>query len=160
MNAAQFKKSLASIKKGQSRFTMIHEAACFALEQINQHGQTTPANQLLGVMHKADRVEALKTWFKDFGKCKENKDGSMEYSHKKDIFIEGEKVSNEDALAVATETPYFDLTKEIKPASSYDVMKGLQAVLKRAKSTSAKGLTVEHVELLDKIKALVPVEAK
>lgn len=158
MNAAQFKKSLASIKKGQARFTMIHEAACFALEQINSHGQTTPANQLISVMHKADRVEALKTWFKDFGKCKEKKDGSMDYSHKKEIFVEGESVSNEDALAAASETPYFELTKEIKPSSSYDVMKGIKTILSRAKAMQTKGMTVEHADLLEKLAEFVPAE--
>lgn len=158
MNAAQFKKSLATIKKGQARFTLIHDAACFALEQINNHGQTTPGNQLLAVLHKGDRVEALKTWFKDFGKCKEVKDGSLEYVHKKELLWDGEKIENEDMLAIAEATPYFELTKEIKPASSYDVMKGIKAVLSRAKATSAKGLTVEHADLLEKLAAFVPAE--
>lgn len=158
MNAAQFKKSLASIKKGQARFTMIHDAACFALEQINSHGQTTPANQLIGVMHKADRVEALKTWFKDFGKCKEIKDGSMVYVHKKELMWDGEKIENAEMLAIAEATPYFELTKEIKPASSYDVMKGIRSILARAKATRAKGLPVDHEDLLEKLKVFIPAE--
>jgi hypothetical protein len=128
------------------------------LEQINQHGQTTPANQLIGVMHKADRIEALKTWFKDFGKCKENKEGVMEYSHKKEIYIEGEIVTAEDAQAVAAATAYYELTKEIKPASSYDVMKGIKTILNRAKAMKGKGLTVEHEELLEKLAKFVPAD--
>lgn len=158
MNAAQFKKSLANLKKGQKRFTDIHEAALFALFQINTHGQTTPANQLVAVLHKGDRVDALKTWFHDFGKCKELKDGTIEYVHKRKIFIEGEEATPEEAQAAAESMPYFEYTKEIKPVSSYDVMKGVKSILSRAKAMQRKGLSVEHPELLKTLASLVPAE--
>src|SRR5574340_207625 len=148
MNATQFKKSLANLKKGQKRFADIHEAALFALFQLNTHGQTTPANQLIAVLHKGDRVEALKTWFHDFGKCKELKDGTIEYVHKREIFLDGEEATPEEAQAVAESTPYFEYTKETKPASSYDVMKGIKAVLAQTNARSGKDLTGKHAVLL------------
>lgn len=158
LNAAQFKKSLANLKKGQKRFADIHEAALFALFQINNHGQTTPANQLVAVLHKGDRVEALKTWFHDFGKCKELKDGTIEYVHKREIFIDGEETTPEEAQAAAEAMPYYEYTKETKPASSYDVMKGIKSILSRAKAMQGKGLSVEHSELLETLASLVPAE--
>lgn len=160
MNANEFKKSLVAIRKGQARFTLIHNAACFALEQVNLHGQTTPLNELLGVMHKADRIEALKTWFKDFGKCKELKDGTFEYVHKKELMLDGEVIEPAYAIETAAATPYFDYTKEIKPASSYDVFKGIHAILNRAKAMQAKGLPVEHADALDALKAMLPASAE
>ena len=156
MDSKQFKKNLGLIKKGEARFNRIHESAVFALAQINQHGQTTPANQLLGVMHKADRIEALKTWFRDFGKVNTQKDGTLKYVDAKKILWEGQPIPVMEAVEIASSMPYFEYTKEIKPASSYDVMKGLKSILTRAKAMEQHGGTIEHKEMLAKIVALIP----
>lgn len=164
MDAKQFKKNIGLIKKGAARFDMIHQCAVFALNQINgkdektgsPYGQTTPANELLSCMHKADRIEALKTWFHDFGKVVTVKDGTLKYSDKKEIFFDGEKIEPMQAIDYAEATPYFDYTKEIKPASSYDVMKGLKNILTRVKAMKTKGGTVEHEEMIAKIVSLIP----
>lgn len=156
MEMKQFDKNVKTIKAtGEKLDNLIHESALFALEQINKHGNNGAANRLLAVINKGTRKEALYVWFNDFGKCKRNKDNTLEYKDKA-IYWEGEKIDVEQALVVADENPFFDYTKEITPASSYDVMKGIKTILKRAEKMKTDGKTIEHAELLAALKEMIP----
>lgn len=156
MDTKQFNKALVTIKKGASRFTLIHDAAMFAAEQINKHGQTTPANQLLSVMHKADRVEALRVWFNDFTKANNTKEGTLKYSDKKELAWDGEPIGADAILDIADGLPYYEYSHEIKPASTYDIQKAVAQILKRAAKFKNDGKNVEHEELIEKLRSFVP----
>lgn len=159
MEMKQFDKNLKTIQTtGAKMDELLHECAMFALDQINKHGNNGPVNRLLGAINKSTRKEALYVWFNDFGLCKRNKDNTLEYKGNKKIYSEGEVISMEDALILADETPFYSYTKEIAPASSYDVMKGIKSILKRAKKMETEGKTIEHKELLEQLKAFVPAE--
>jgi len=159
MEMKQFDKSLKTIKKsGKKLDAMLHECALFALEQINKHGNNGPVNRLLGAINKSTRKEALYVWFNDFGLTKRNKDNTMEYRGTKKLYNDGEVITTEQALILADESPFYSYTKEIAPASSYDVMQGIKSILKRAKKMETEGKTIEHKELLEQLKAFIPAE--
>lgn len=159
MEMKQFDKTIKTINQmGLKMDDMLHECAMFALEQINKHGNNGPVNRLLGALNKSTRKEALYVWFNDFGLCKRNKDNTLEYKGTKKLYWEGEVISIDDALILADEKPFFNYTKEIPPASSYDVMKGIKSILKRADKMSKEGKTIEHKELLEQLKAFIPAE--
>lgn len=159
MEMKQFDKTIKTINQmGLKMDTMLHECAMFALEHINKHGNNGPVNRLLGAINKSTRKEALYVWFNDFGLCKRNKDNTLEYKGNKKIYSEGEVITIDDALVLADEKPFYEYTKEIAPASSYDVMKGIKAILKRAKKMETEGKTIEHKELLEQLRAFIPAE--
>lgn len=159
MEMKQFDKTLKTIQAtGAKMDTMLHECAMFALEQINKHGNNGPVNRLLGAINKSTRKEALYVWFNDFGKCKRNKDNTLDYKDKS-LYLDGDKADIEAVMIAADETPFYSYTKEIAPASSYDVMKGIKTILKRAEKMKVDGKTIEHADLLETLKGLLPTEA-
>src|SRR5512143_1599188 len=140
MEMKTFDKTLKTIQAtGAKMDTMLHECAMFALEQINKHGNNGPVNRLLGAINKSTRKEALYVWFNDFGLTKRNKDNTIDYRAGKKIYNDGEIVTTDEALILADETPFYSYTKEIAPASSYDVMQGIKSILKRAKKMETEG---------------------
>jgi len=160
MEMKQFDKNVKAIKTNGAKLdTLIHESAVFAVEQLNLHGNNGAANRLLSALNKSSRKEALYVWFNDFALCKRNhKDNTLEYAKNKKLFNDGVECTGEDAVLLADASPFYDYTKEIAPASSYDVMKGIKAILNRAKKMYADGKTVEHEEMLATLKALIPSE--
>ena len=160
MEMKQFDKNIKAIKTtGGKLDTLIHESAVFAVEQLNLHGNNGAANRLLSALNKSSRKEALYVWFNDFAMCKRNhKDNTLDYSKNKKLENDGAPISGEDAVLLADASPFYDYTKEIAPASSYDVMKGVKAILNRVKKMQAEGKTVEHEEMLATLKTLIPAE--
>lgn len=156
MNQKEFDVAVALVKStGEKMDGMLHECALYSLEQMNLHGNNGAANRLLGAFNKSSRKEALFVWFNDFGMCKRSKDNTLVYAGKKVLSWEGETIQGEEVIILADENPFYDYTKEIKPASSYDVMKGIKSILARAKKTAENGLTVEHDDLLATLRTLV-----
>lgn len=156
MDQKQFDVAVALVKStGEKMDGMLHECALYSLEQLNLHGNNGPVNRLLGAFNKSSRKEALFVWFNDFGMSKRAKDNTIVYYGKKKLAFEGEEVSAQDILILADEKPFYDYTKEIKPASSYDVMKGIKSILARASKMQQNGLTVEHAELVSSLQELV-----
>ncbi len=156
MNQKEFDVAVALVKStGEKMDGMLHECALYSLEQMNLHGNNGAANRLLGAVNKSVRKEALFVWFNDFGMCKRQKDNTLVYAGKKVLSWEGETIQGEEVIILADENPFYDYTKEIKPASSYDVMKGIKSILARASKMQQKGLTVEHAELVATLQALV-----
>ena len=157
MEMKQFDKTLKTIQAtGAKMDDMLHECAMFALEQINKHGNNGPVNRLLGAINKSTRKEALYVWFNDFGLTKRNKDNTIEYRGTKKLYNDGEVITTDEALILADESPFYSYTKEIAPASSYDIMQGIKSILKRAKKMETEGKTIEHKELLEQLKAFIP----
>lgn len=155
----QFDKNIKAIKAtGAKMDELIHTCAVFAVEQLNLHGNNGAANRLLGALNKSSRKEALYTWFNDFSLSKRDKDQTLSYRKDKKLSMDGEDITPQQAIDFADATPFYDYTKEITPASSYDVVKGIKAILSRAKKMTKEGKTVEHAELLAKLEAFVPVE--
>lgn len=156
MNQKEFDVAVALVKStGEKMDGMLHECALYSLEQMNLHGNNGAANRLLGAFNKSSRKEALFVWFNDFGMCKRSKDNTLVYAGKKVLSWEGETIQGEEVIILADENPFYDYTKEIKPASSYDVMKGIKSILARASKMQQNGLTVEHAELVATLQALV-----
>jgi hypothetical protein len=160
MDMKQFDKSIKAIKTNGAKLdTAIHQCAVFSVEQLNMHGNNGAANKLLSALNKSSRKEALFTWFNDFSMSKRNhKDNTIEYSKNKKLSFDGVDISPANAVDLADANPFYEYTKEITPASSYDVIKGIKAILSRAKKMAKDGKTVEHSELLAKLEAFVPAE--
>lgn len=160
MDKKQFEKNVATIAEmGKAANDLIHNSAMFALEQVNTHGNSNFANQLVSALSASMRKEALFVWFNDFGMVKRTKENTFEYNGKKKLLLDGEEISAIDVLPFADEQPFYDYTKEIKPASVYDVQKAVASILKRASKFNKEGKQVEHAELLAKLSEILPVEA-
>lgn len=161
MELKQFSKNVKAIKAmGAKADTLIHESAMFALEQVNKHGNSNFVNQLTSALSASMRKEALVVWFLDFGMVKRNsKDNTLEYAGKKELKIDGEVISGLDILPYADEHPFYSYTKEIAPASVYDVQKAILSIVRRASKFNKDGKTVEHAELLAKLGELIPAQA-
>jgi hypothetical protein len=145
MEQKQFEKNIKLITTSGAKLdTLLHECAVYALEQLNLHGNNGAANKLLGAFNKSGRKEAMLVWFNDFAMSRKQKDNTLNYSKDKKLEYDGETITPEQAVLIAESIPFYSYTKEIAPASSYDVFKALQHILKRAAKMKADGAEVEH----------------
>ena len=166
MTIKQFNKGVENLAKDTKTIAdKIHSFSMFALEQCNVHGNTDPMNKLIGALHHSQRKQALVAWFKDLSLAVMQEDKTFKYSKGKTIALitsEGDKVeySPTDAIVYADDHPYYDYTVESKPPSSFDMLKAIEALIKRASKYTEEGKTVEHLELKAALEALVPAEAK
>lgn len=160
MELKQFTKNIKVIANmGKKADTLIHDSAMFALEQVNVYSNSTPAKQLISALSASMRKEALFVWFLDFGMVRRNtKDNTLEFAGKKELKIDGEVISGTDILPYADDQPFYLYTKEIAPASVYDVQKAILSIVKRASKFNKDGKTVEHAELLAKLSKMIPVK--
>jgi len=160
MEIKQFQKNVKAIATmGKKADTLIHESAMFALEQVNVHGNSNFVNQLTSALSASMRKEALVVWFLDFGMVRRNtKDNTLEYAGKKELKIDGEVISGTDILPYADDQPFYTYTKEIAPASVYDVQKAILSIMKRAAKFNKDGKPVEHSELLAKLSEMIPAK--
>jgi len=163
----KFNKQLSIIKRiGKTGDELIHSAGLYAMEQVNLHGNKTPANQLLSVLGKNVRKEALITWFIDYGKVqRNNENNTLEYVKGKELKFSfetnrpsptGTIVTPEEALLFAEEMPFYDYTKEKKVSSIYDVNAAILQLFRNAKAAPLKGKRVEHGEKIEQLKTLFP----
>jgi len=160
MDQKQFDVAVALVKStGEKMDGMLHECALFAITQLNEHGNNGAANRLLGALNKSTRKEALYVWFNAFGMCKRNnKDNTLDYSSKKKLSYDGSPITAQETLILADENPFFDYTKEPKPALSYDVQQAIKSILSRVNAMQNKGKVIEHSDLLEKLRELVPAK--
>jgi len=160
MNNAEFTKKLSTIKRhSEGLANDVHSCAMFSLEQVNIHGNTDPMNRMLGVLHQSQRKQALVVWFEDLSKGVLQKDKTFKYSKGKAITVldQGEKVeyTPEDAIVFGDANPYYDYTHEVKPPSSFDVLKAVESMLKKIERYTMEGKQVNHYELKEKLAALI-----
>jgi hypothetical protein len=145
MEQKQFDKNIKLIASSGAKLdTLLHECGVFALEQLNVHGNNGAANKLLGAFNRSGRKEAMLVWFNDFGMGRRQKDNTLNYSKDKKLEYDNQPITPEQAILIAESIPFYSYTKEIKPASSYDVFKALQHILLRAAKMKADGGEVEH----------------
>ena len=162
MIKAEFQKNVNTIKHSSENLAnLIHESAMYALEQINLHGNTNPVNVLIPALHHSQRKQALVTWFEDHCLAVRQEDKTFKASKQKKIIIldkDGNKVeyTADEAIVHADENPYYDYTKETKPASSFDILKAVQSLLHKIETKTASGIQVDHYELKAKLAELVP----
>lgn len=154
INDTQAKRNILSIKASGARMdTMLHVTGLYCINQVNEHGNTTPMNKLIGAIGKNTRKEAFITWLRDHSKVVSLKTGVLEYRKDRKLYdANGIECNNEVALEKAESVPFWDYTKEVKPVSSYDVLTRLESLLK-----SAKGFVgdVKHAELLATLQVIV-----
>jgi len=160
MNNAEFTKKVSTIKRhSEGLANDIHSCAMYALEQVNVHGNTDPCNRLVSALHHSQRKQALVAWFEDISKGVLQEDKTFKYSKGKKIVIlvKGEKVeySDNDAIIFGDNNPYFDYTHEQKPPTSFDVLKAVEAMLKKIERYTTEGKQVDHYELKEKLAALI-----
>lgn len=163
MIKAEFKKNVSLIKRHSSNLAaLIHSCAMFALEQVNIEGNSDPMNQLVSALHHSQRKQALVAWFEDHSKANLQEDKTFKYNKNKKIimYVQGKATEFEidEAIVHGEEFPYYDYTKESKPSTSFDVLKAVEALLRKIETKSASGIQVDHYELKEKLALLVPTE--
>lgn len=158
MEQKQFDSNIKAIKaSGVKMDKVIHETACFALEQVNKHGNVNFANQLINALGKSHRKGDLIAWFTKFGKMVfQEKEKVFKASMKKVIKWEGEEQTVDNSIIIATEVPFYDLTKDTIPNLEVDYLKSMQSLLNRLiKKSQEPGVVVKNVEYLEKVKAAI-----
>ena len=163
MNNAEFNKKVSTIKRhSEGLANDVHECAMFALEQANMYGNTDPANKLISALHHSQRKQALVAWFEDLSKAILQEDKTLKYSKGKQIaiLIAGNKTefTPEEAIVYGDSNPYYDYTHEQKPPTSFDVLKSVEALIRKIERYTTEGKQVDHYELKEKLAALVPAE--
>lgn len=130
----------------------IWQAGASALAIVNEHGQTGPANKLLGVMPNGSRRERLIEWMTAFGKLR--KAGKAKQAE--GIFVTYDKEGTGDTDG-AVATPWYDYApaKPETVKTEWDAQKAAMALLKRFKGVEA-GVTITHkAEAIEALKALI-----
>jgi len=150
----QGKKNIGTIKlSGIKRDALIHVTGVWAISQVVNHGNTKPLNQLVSALSKSDRREAFVVWVRDHCQIVELKTKVLEYRKDRKIYgYEGEAITPQQALEKAEKTPFYDYTKESKPASSYDVLTRLANLVKTANNFQGE---VKHKDLLNTLAIVI-----
>lgn len=162
MIKAEFYKNVNTIRCSSVALAeLIHSCAMFALEHCNVHGNTDPINQLIPALHHSQRKQSLVTWFEDHSMAVLQEDKTFKASKYKKIIVlhkDGtkEEFTPEEAIVSGDMNPYYDYTKESKPATSFDILKAVASLLHKIETKTAAGVAVEHYELKAKLEALLP----
>ena len=147
----QFKKSLANIVTcGDSLARHITDSGLFAIAQANLHGNVTAGIMLLEAMGKKHDKARVIIWLVNFGKFAYSKDKGLTYRNRKDILPE-----NVDSWIIgASETPYYEFSKQAEPEFKVDVYKALASLIARpakvekAADEKGKEFTLLHGDMI------------
>lgn len=162
LNKAETEKAITSIKtRGAKLQSDIHQAACSALDHLNQHGDTSLINRLIVALPASARRNALAKWAMTFGKLALNDDKSTKQDQPL-VYLK-EKAATPIADAIAT--PYWALKASETGSRTVSVDDWLGSVLKRALNMLATAKPEERVKIEALITAMggtvpAPVEAK
>lgn len=140
---ASIRKAITSIgNRGAKLDGDIHVAGVSVLAHIAAHSDTTLADALVHAMPKGGRKLALVEWMLAHGQIV-----LLDKSEAKDtgrIFkLDRERTFDKEG---AIATPWVEFRKEASVHTAFDAGAAITSVIKRLRSASAKGLTVENKE--------------
>ncbi len=128
----------------------IQLAGLSVMQHLEEHGDVTLACSLYLAMPKGARKAALSAWLMTFGKMQAN----TGLTKKEQPFVYArDKVTNLDG---AQEAPWFTFKLDKEPDQVFNLSDAIANLIKRVEAASAKGLTVEGVDKLTALRALVP----
>lgn len=108
LNEKSFNSTIKNISKNSEALAQdIHNAACFALAQANEHGNIGFGTRLLEAMGKKHDVKRVEKWLCHFGKFGMKK-GELVYRARRDILPENLEAQQAKAEAL----PYWELTEQ------------------------------------------------
>lgn len=127
-------KRIASIRRRGAKFDNdVHETAVLCLEHAREHGDVTLLTKLVAAMPRSGRREALIYWARYFGPVK--------FNAKQETFrLDQKRVKNGESFDMegANATPFYDLTKEKRPAQ-YDLEKAIKGFIRAVKKGREQG---------------------
>lgn len=155
-NEKSFNSVLKAISKsGEALANYIHQAALFALAQVNEHGNDGFATRLIEAMGRKHDVARVEKWFCHFGKLG-MKGGKLVYRARRDITAENLEAILKEAEAV----PYWELNEQPHHVFKFNCLSMLESIVTReqtAKEKAAKGDEVEFIgpNLVAEVQALI-----
>jgi len=145
--------AVAASKKAQ---TLYHECGLFAVYQSIQHGNTTPAYDLVIAMPKSQRREAMILWLEHFSWVRFTKDGSGN--------VDGVKLHKSKTITVELldshmekiqSIPYYEYSKEAVPEKPvWNFFDKLARLVKDAERHMEKGDGIVDQTDLEAVKKL------
>ena len=122
-----FNSTLKAISKnGEALAQDIHDAACFALRQANEHGNVGFGTRLVEAMGKKHDVKRVEKWLCHFGKFGMKK-GELVYRARRDILPENLEAQQDKAEAM----PYWELTEQEHHKFTFDGVAMLHSIMNR-----------------------------
>lgn len=135
------------VAKGKAYDNHVQLVALSAISVVGATGNIFYVNEMYKALSKGTRHIAMSAWLKEFGGVEANILGK-DKAQKPWVYLSKEAVDVKAAAAM----PWFSFKPSPGPDVAYDILEGLQRVLKAA--SGAKAGTV-HSELLEGVKALI-----
>lgn len=155
--AAAIDKAIASISsRGAKLDGDIQVAACSVLKHIDECGDYTLAERLVLAMPKGSRKLALVEFLLAFGKVRvldKNLPDDQARILAGGVFAFAKDKATDMEGAVST--PWFEFKKEVPVLEAFDAQAAIVALLKKIKGMQAKGVRVEHADLIEGMAKLV-----
>lgn len=153
-------KAIESIQNRGKKLDADIQAAAFSVVcHVAEHGDITLANKLYLAMPKGSRRAALSGYLLAYGKLQANTDSATKAESP--FLYNRAKVWSADVEAEAQSTQWYDCAAPEKaPDQVFDLTKRLESLLKAVATAQAKGQTIQGLDKLDAIKALIPTAAK
>jgi hypothetical protein len=145
MSTADFGKLCDVVMKAQRKTDEdIQKLAVAAIGYSHIHGDTGPANRLLGAMQKSLRVDSLVRYIEKFGKL------AYMSKEKKFEYFKDAPVAEFDA-ELCNRMKWYAAKAPNQPESIYDFVAEFDKFMEKMQKKIDSGKPVEHAELFDKL---------
>lgn len=140
MDIKQLDKNIKSIKlRGKNMDILIQTTAIGAIVHAMEHGNNTPLTNLVNVMPKSGRKQALIKYLVDHT--------PYNWKNDKEKFTKPKNPKRQFMLEEAKEVPFWEYTVEKEP-SAIDVNKVLESLINRVSKAQDEGREVKNVDTL------------
>ena len=140
MDIIQLNKNLRSIKlRGKNLDILIQSTAIGGIVHAMEHGNNTPLTNLVNVMPKSGRKQALIKYLVDHT--------PYNWNNEKEKFTKPKNPKRQFMLEEAKEVPFWEYTVEKEP-TAIDVNKVLESLIKRVSKAQDEGREVKNVDTL------------
>ena len=153
MNASELSKRIKALSKRNHALTAeIQTLGLACLMQVDQHGNTTPINELVSALSRP-QVKAFSEWALAYGKVKRGSKADAEAGK----FFAYDKARTTD-MQGATDNPWdsFAPEKAESVARAFDLQAAVMAVLRKA---AAAGQPQSQIDALAKAVGIDPAKA-
>jgi hypothetical protein len=128
--------------RGQSLQNEAHKIACSVLAHVEQHSDIRVVSKFLATMPELSRVNALRSWFEEFG--------PIAFEKNAPVFVKGKATH----LNIAMAMPFWKFKQE-QPYQPVDAAKALDKLIKRL-TKDMKETGIDHNATIQALR-LVPV---
>lgn len=130
----------------------IQLAGMSVIQHIEEHGDITLACTLYLAVPKGARKAALSAWLMTYGKLVPNTGKNMK---EQPFMFKRDGVTD---LEGAEQKPWYEFKLDKAPDAVFNLTESIQRLLQRVDAAVQKGVSIEGLESVDALRALVPVK--